>query len=269
MSQHNKELGFIPKVLATDLDGTLIPLPGSPENHAALAELRNAGLDIIFCTGRHLSSVLDAISRYDLPEPSWFICDVGSSIYRNQAGRFQLFEAYARHLEDLTVRAGRTEIESLLEGLPGLGMQQEDHQGTFKISYECVADLTDPLVDRISRLLTDFHIPYAATGSVDPFLKCGLIDLLPEGVSKAYALKWLANFADYKPEALLYAGDSGNDYPALTAGWPAIVVANASPGLADKVKKELTNQNQIKYFFHANQTATSGVLDGCKYFGWI
>lgn len=269
MPQHNKELEFIPKVLASDLDGTLIPLPDSPENLVALAALRNAGLEIIFCTGRHLSSVMDAISRYGLPEPSWIICDVGTSIYHNQSGRFQVFDAYTSHLQDLTVRAGRSEIESLLEGLPGLVRQQEDHQGTFKISYECDSDLTDHLVARISRLLYDFHIPFAATGSIDPFLNCGLIDLLPEGVSKAYALKWLADYANYKPEQLLYAGDSGNDYPALTAGWPAIVVANASLGLADKVKKELKNQKKLKYMFQATQTATSGVLEGCKHYGWI
>lgn len=269
----NHETKFIPKVLATDLDGTLIPLPDSPENTRDLEKITAAqnanAFRLIFCTGRHFSSVMDAINQYRLPPPDWMICDVGTTIYRNQDGSFHPFELYTRHLQDLTIQTGREDIESLLEGLPGLTLQQENHQGEFKISYECIPENTDALIERISRLLRDFKIPYAATGSIDPFLHCGLIDLLPEGVSKAYALTWLATHAGYKNEQVLYAGDSGNDYPALTAGWPTIVVANASQGLAHRVKKRLKANDQSKHFFQAKKTATSGVLEGCRHFGWI
>lgn len=273
MSQHNDETKVIRKVLATDLDGTLIPLPGSAENKTDLATLRKAhaagAFELIYCTGRHLSSVLDAIVSQKLPEPRWMICDVGTSIYANRAGRFFPFDPYALHLQDLTVRASREEIESLLEGLPGLMRQQEDHQGDFKISYECAPELTEKLITRISRLLGDFDIPYAATGSVDPFLKCGLIDLLPVGVSKAYALRWLADFTAEPQRRLVYAGDSGNDFPALTAGWPAILVANASPGLAENVKADLRKKDLSHHFYQADKPATSGVLVGCVHYGLI
>jgi sucrose-6-phosphatase len=40
-------------------------------------------------------------------------------------------------------------------------------------------------------------------GSLDPFLNCGLLDVLPKGVSKAYALLWLSTHADFKPDEVV------------------------------------------------------------------
>lgn len=272
MTNINEEPQFIHKVLATDLDGTLIPLPNSPNNQQALLEISKGfsekKFNLIYCTGRHFTSVMDAVHEYQLPKPEWIICDVGTSVFHNENGNFEEFAEYEKHLSELTVESSREEIESLLEGLEGLMLQQEDHQRPFKISYECASDSTDDLVSRVAELLKDFKIPFEASGSIDPFLDCGLIDLLPSGVSKAYALKWLANHAGYNPEEVVYAGDSGNDLPALTSGCRAILVANSSKGLLGKVEGKLRANNKIKNLFTAGETATSGVLQGLKHFGF-
>lgn len=272
MTNINREHQFIHNILATDLDGTLIPLPDSPENRKALQNISKGFSEkkfkLIFCTGRHFSSVLDAIHEYTLPKPEWIICDVGTSIFHNKEGRFTPFTEYADHLGQRTLGTSREKIESLLEGLEGLMLQQEDHQRPFKISYACASEHTDALVDRVATLLKDFNIPFEASGSIDPFLDCGLIDLLPTGVSKAYALSWLAEHAGYRPSEVLYAGDSGNDLPALTSGCRAIVVANASKGLLEKVKENLQSSGKAENLFAATETASSGVLQGLKHFGF-
>jgi HAD superfamily hydrolase (TIGR01484 family) len=273
MTKINEEPKTILKVLATDLDGTLIPLPDSKKNQAALVKISEAvkekKFNLIFCTGRHFTSVADAQVEFSLPEPEWIICDVGTSIHHNENGSFPEFSAYEHHLSEMTGRTSREEIESLLEGLQGLMLQQEDHQRPFKISYECASDQTDELVERISKLLHDFRIPYEASGSIDPFLNCGLIDLLPSGVSKAYALKWLAEYAGYGPGDVVYAGDSGNDYPALISGCRAILVANASKGLPQKVRKALKAKKKTRNLFMATEKATSGVLQGLQNYGFM
>lgn len=273
MSFINNESTLKRNVLATDLDGTLIPLPDSSGNQEALDHLtacKNAEVfQLIFCTGRHFTSVKDAISHYQLPLPEWIICDVGTTIYKNQEGAFQPFDAYTQHLKDLTVQTERKEMESLLDDLPDLNLQQEDHQGEFKISYECESSRTDDFVEKISGILEEKNIPFQAHGSIDPFLHCGLIDLLPRGVSKSYALSWLATYAGYEADQVIYAGDSGNDYLALTSGCRAIVVANASKGLLEKVKAALKEKNKSDALYAAKESATSGVLEGCKHFGWI
>ena len=74
------------KILATDLDGTLIPLPGNQANAADLAELTrlipNRCVTLVFVTGRHLESVEAAIIEHGLPIPDWIICNVGTSLFQ-------------------------------------------------------------------------------------------------------------------------------------------------------------------------------------------
>lgn len=270
MTDCNLEKEFPPGVLATDLDGTLIPLPNSPEQSLALRALQIASEDhhfrIVFCTGRHFESVLDAIDEFQLPRPEWIICDVGTSIYHRLQTDYTSYAPYSEHLRVKISDNSNTDVMSMLHGLPGLCMQEEAHQQEFKISFECESERTDELVGRIAKLLLDFKFPYEAHGSVDPFLDCGLIDLLPTGVSKAYALNWLSTHADFRPDEVIYAGDSGNDYLALTSGFRAIVVANASKGLAAKVKKTLQRKKMESRLYLAKEKATSGVLEGCRYF---
>jgi HAD superfamily hydrolase (TIGR01484 family) len=270
MTDCNPETDFNPKVLATDLDGTLIPLPDSPDHKAALEILQAACDDqifrMVFCTGRHFESVLDAIDDFQLPRPEWISCDVGSSIYHHTGTVYEPYIPYAEHLRVKISDSSNSDIISMLHGLPGLSMQEEGHQQEFKISYECESSRTDDLVEQISKLLIDFKLSYGAHGSVDPFLDRGLIDLLPAGVSKAYALNWLSTHADFSPDEVIYAGDSGNDYPALTSGFRAIVVANASKGLVGKVKNTLKKKDMESRLYLAKTEATSGVLEGCRHF---
>jgi hypothetical protein len=53
------------------------------------------------------------------------------------------------------------------------------------------------------------------------------------------------------------------------SGFRAIVVANASEGLADRVEESLTKRNLVDRLYRANGKATSGVLEGCRFYGLI
>lgn len=274
MEKINTEPGIHPpRVLATDLDGTLIPLPDTPEHAQALARIRVArrtqSFQLIFATGRHFESVLDALDSHRLPHPDWIICDVGTSIYHADGNGFAPHTPYQAALRDIVKQHDRHAIETLLTDLPNLTLQCAAHQREFKISYECAPEHTEGLVQDINQRLTQQHIPYEAAGSIDPFLHCGLIDLLPAGTSKAFALQWLASHADFHPDEVIYAGDSGNDLPALTCGFRAIVVANASKGLPETVRDRLTRNGIPQRAFYATETATAGVLQGCQHFGLI
>jgi len=273
MNKFNPEPEKTLSVLATDLDGTLIPLPGHPENVEALEAIRNARstkpFRFVYATGRHAESVMDAIRDDQLPLPDWMICDVGTTILHRDGDAFHPYVPYSEHLNERTNGSDRTVIEAFLQDLEGLELQIPAHQREFKISYECETDRTDPLLEEVNHRLAKHQSPFEASGSVDPFRHCGLIDLLPTGVSKAYALHWLAHHADFTPEEVVYAGDSGNDLPALTGEFHAIVVANASEGLAEKVQEALTAKHASKRFYAAKGHATSGVLEGCRHYGLI
>ncbi len=275
MNQFNPESNFPPAVLATDLDGTLIPLEGSHSNEAALAALRNARLEkklkLIYATGRHYESVLEAMQTWQLPVADWIVCDVGASIfhYNSDKVEYESFPLYSKHLEDITMGTDRRKVVTALEPVTGLQVQTADRQQRFKISYECTPEMLDKILVVINQILVDKELPFSAIGSVDPFEGCALIDVLPKNVSKAYALIWLSTHAEFCPDEVVYAGDSGNDTAALTSGFRAIVVGNASEGLATTVKAFMERRNLTGRLYFAKGNATTGVLEGCRHYGLI
>jgi HAD superfamily hydrolase (TIGR01484 family) len=260
-----------PRVLATDLDGTFIPLPDHPENRDALETFRAARAEnrigLVFATGRHLESVLDAMRAESLPSPDWIVCDVGTSIHRRDGAAYVPYAPFEATLAERTCGATRADVETLLAPLPGLALQSPERQRRFKISYFCPPEDLQRLADLADQRLADAHLPYACLASLDPFHGVGLLDVLPAGASKADALLWLATHADFSPDEVVFSGDSGNDLAALACGFRAIVVANATPGLADRALRQLEDQRLSDRLFCATLPATSGVLQGCRHFG--
>lgn len=270
MDYFNPQAGIGPTVLATDLDGTLIPLEGNSQNREDLVTLtksfERSDRTLVFATGRPFDSVMEAIRQIPLPEPDWIVCDVGSRIMHHERGEWKEMAAYDQHLNEITAGVSRMEVEQALDGIDGLALQIPEHQTEVKISYECAsAQLETTLAEVASRI---DGMPYTSMGSIDPFQDCGLIDVMPGQVSKAYALIWLTAHVDFTSDATIYAGDSGNDLAALAAGFHAIVVANASAGLAEKVSA-LQKERGIPTdrLYQAKAPASSGVLEGCRHFG--
>lgn len=273
MTFFNPDPDVPPRVLATDLDGTFIPLPGNADNESALETFRQARaqnrLGLVFATGRHFESARDALARHALPTPDWIACDVGTSIYRRGGAGFAPYAPFEDRLAEQTRGADRAAVETLLADLEGLTLQAPERQGRFKISYDSTANAAERLAALANRRLQDANLPYVCLASIDPFHGNGLLDVLPAGASKADALIWLATHADFVPDEVVFAGDSGNDLAALTCGFRAIVVANAPAGLADEARCELARRGLERRLFQATRPATSGVLEGARRFGLV
>jgi HAD superfamily hydrolase (TIGR01484 family) len=261
-------------VLATDLDGTLIPLEGNEENcsdlHTLARELTGGRVPLLFVTGRHFQSVAEAMGQYDLPLPDWVICDVGTSIYeRTSAGTFTIVATYHQHLQQVIASLPIQELHEQLQSIKSLRLQEPEKQGSFKLSYYADSAQLPEVVAAVKEGLDRINAPYSTVSSVDPFTDDGLIDLLPRNVSKAYALAWWVDYTQLTPEALVFAGDSGNDLAALTAGYRAIVVANAHRDVAHAAEEAHVRSGWNDRIFLAKRTATSGLLEGCRRFGLI
>lgn len=259
-------------ILATDLDGTLIPLDGDPQNLADLktlaGELEREGTTLIFSTGRHFTSVAEAIGRFQLPQPDWLICDVGTSIYRRRrVGTFEIVESYQEHQDRIIKAMPIHVLRDQLEPIKGLRRQEQEKQGRFKLSFYVDSARLDELVGRVQEILEETDAPYSLIHSVDPFNGDGLIDLLPSTVSKAHALQWWVRHTGSNRDALVCAGDSGNDLAALTAGYRAILVANADRSVAKKAHEVHRESGWKNRLYLARERATSGVLEGCRWFG--
>lgn len=261
-------------VLATDLDGTFIPLQGDEQNRRDLHTLARLlvanNVQLVYVTGRHYRSVAQAMDDVELPPPDWMICDVGTSLFQRQpSGEFRPVAQYREHLSEIAAGVPTRQLQRRLEPIDGLRLQEEEKQGEFKLSYYVVADRLAATAKRVQEELSAAEAPYSLIQSVDPFTNDGLIDLLPSGVSKAHALAWWARFVALDPSAIVYAGDTGNDLAALVAGYRAIVVGNAERSLAQQVHEEHQHQQWQDRLYLARGHATSGVLEGCRWYGLL
>ena len=258
-------------LLATDLDGTLIPLPDREDNRRDLDvlkdELSRHQVTLAYVTGRHLESAVEAMHQHELPEPEWIICDVGTSIYQHTGGgQTQLLEAYCAHQDEIVASSPRDDLQQSLDSIDGLRRQEPHKQGRFKLSYYTDASELEHIVKLINTKLQEQAASWEVTASVDPFNNDGLIDLLPSGISKSAALQWWVRYTERNLDEAVFAGDSGNDFSALTAGFRAILVGNADRQLAARVESHHQQQGWSDRLYLATGAATSGVLEGCQYF---
>jgi sucrose-6F-phosphate phosphohydrolase len=260
-------------LLATDLDGTLIPSPDSAhdsEQRLALMKLRDFAtrgqLEIVFATGRHLQSVLDAIDEEGLPTPDWVICDVGSTVCSSEKGVYRVNDEYLRHLNDITGDCDAQSLHLLLGPIKSLRIQEPEKQQTCKLSYYCDTDDLEPSVEQIEEALCERGLPFGVVSSLDPIDGYGLIDVLPQGINKAYALRWWSNWRGLDPDQIVFAGDSGNDYAALASGFRGILVGNAPPKLVRRLQSHHEQSGTKDRIYYSKSPYTAGVLEGCIHF---
>ncbi len=295
---------FSPRALATDLDGTFIPLRDDFEAEQALEQIRGQLVDedlpLVFVTGRHMDFVLEAIAEDGLPQPDWILCDVGTSLYerapvtgmatateptprdsdsgdddsgdtrtvRALAAEYRPSEAFAARLDDIVGKIDIERVRRDISELPGLRLQETFKQKRHKLSYYVAADAIDEQHLAVETYLAKNSLPYNVISSVDPFNGDGLVDVLPQGVSKAFALNWWCHDQDYRDDEIVFCGDSGNDYAALIAGYRTVVVANADRQLAARVDQAHAEQGWTDRLLLASKTSTAGVLEGLRWFGW-
>jgi HAD superfamily hydrolase (TIGR01484 family) len=259
------------RVLATDMDGTFIPLQDNKENRRHLAELcqflgRNQ-IELVYVTGRHFELVLDAIDTERLPAPDWIICDVGTSIYHSPSGgSHKLLEAYSHQLSEMVAECDVRCLRQQLSAIDSLRLQEAEKQGCYKLSYYCNAETLTTATEAVTNIVRSRRLPWHAISSRDPFTGNGLIDLLPRNVTKASALQWWTNYVGYSQNAVVFAGDSGNDLAALTAGYCSIVVGNAPDHVRQKVRETHLGRGTTDLLFTSLLSATSGVFEGMKHF---
>ena len=257
-------------VLATDLDHTLIPLSGDTQNQADLkvlaSHLQGCSTTLVFVTGRHFELAIRAIDEFSLPLPDWIISNVGTAVHQRAPNDdYTEVQAYADHLSARVSTSDRSQLEQVLVGFSDVSLQEPEKQSPFKMSFYVAGHQLEHVVNRLAEQpQTERH---AIVSSVDPQTGVGLLDILPSGVSKSYALQWWASQFEVAQQRIIFAGDSGNDVAALTCGFKAIVVGNAHPDVKSAVKAAHAASDWSDRLFLAEQPATSGVLAGCRHFG--
>jgi HAD superfamily hydrolase (TIGR01484 family) len=263
----------MPSLLATDLDGTVIPLDSDPRHDGPLEALRRAfsergNLRLAYVTGRHLELARAGIDEHRLPPPDFLSCDVGTSLYEVRDGAWSRLEDYREAMREAWGGRKATDVAAVLKDVRGIVPQSHERQGEFKCSFDLPdASTFEPVLDDVHSRLAAAGIEASLVSSQDPVTGLGLLDVLPPDVTKATALSHLRRTLELPLERVVYAGDSGNDTVALLSGVKAILVGNAPAALKESVSRRAAEMGIERRIYVARSPYAGGVLEGCRHFG--
>lgn len=262
------------RYLTTDLDGTFLPLDGTPDQLDAVRRLHRYFTQpdhkLIYVTGRHAESVREMIESERLPLPHFLFCDVGTSLYLPHAGGQFVESAEYRERLDLIAQAEELHwLRDQLARVEGLQLQEAEKQGAHKLSFYCEPEEVEERTEEVLGRVKEADLPLSVLGSVDPFTNDGLIDVLPQGVNKRFALEWMVETREISLEETLFAGDSGNDTAALVAGCRSVLVGNARAEVHREVEWAAKDAGVLGRVYFAKGESSSGVLEACRHFGAV
>jgi len=253
----------LPKVIATDLDGTLVRSDDtvSAYTHAVLDRVRAAGLRIVGATGR--GPRLTELVRSDIPSADYLVMGGGSRVMDFTDPQYPLVlrderlpgDALAEILQRIEWSCGTLSV--LIEAgdepdAPLWGdldpVWRYNHVVEARVRAEC---LTGPVIKGFARHPAhDADALLAiARAAVPPELAnitqagLGYIEICPPGVDKATGLAVVATALGVDPGDVLVFGDMPNDLPMFEwARFGRVAVANAHPAVR-AVADEITGSN--------------------------
>jgi HAD superfamily hydrolase (TIGR01484 family) len=260
-------------MLASDMDGTVIPLGVTSRWEREILSFRSAvegasDLTLAYVTGRDLPLALSGIREHGLPTPRILVCDVGTSVYHFTSTGFEKDREYVRLMEESRRGLDVRNLRHELENIPDLHLQPEDRQTESKLSYFMQpATDHDQVLRSVQEVLGVLGESFQAVYSVGAPHGRGLLDLLPAGVAKDFAVRYLQEHTGVDPDRLVYAGDSGNDLAAMLTGFKVIVVGNATSGLKDELVARGRDLGILDRLYFARAHFAAGVMEGCRHFG--
>jgi Cof subfamily protein (haloacid dehalogenase superfamily) len=234
-----------PRVVATDLDGTVVRSDGSisARTRAALAAAEAAGAMVVIVTGRPprwLAGIAEATGHHGLA-----ICANGALVYDLRAER-----VVESHL--LEVEAAVRLVAELRAAIPGLGFAVETaggfaHEPGYVPRWTTEPDtvvapidslLSEPLAKLLGRHenLGSDELLARARAAVGEELatlthssRDGLLEISAAGISKATTLASVCERHGFAAADVVAFGDMPNDLPMLAWAGRSVAVANAHP----------------------------------------
>ena len=241
------------KLFCSDLDGTLLGNPEGSHRFRSAWESASPSRRPMLCyaSGQLVQQVIDLLAARILPWPDYIIGGVGTQVYDGRRKRsFLEFNAILREGWDLS------RVEAVLKAQTDLVQQPGEFLHAYKSSW-FLEQATPQRLASLEKALADAGIQARVVYSSGRDL-----DVLPRNAGKGQALDWLCRTLGVPFDAVLVAGDSGNDASMfLLPSVRGIVVENAQPELVEAVVPLPT--------FHSSRVMADGVLEGLEHFGVI
>ena len=203
-------------VLASDLDNTLIGVPGVIFLMDEL-DRRGGRVSWVYLTGRHHFSAMQAVLENFLAMPAAMACDVGSTIFWE--GSVRPDPVWSRRLSRFWRGGDVLRVARQIEGLHSVYSPNPFRvTGKFDVSVIDAGQIEGAL-------------GAAGLSAKVVLSNTDCLDLIPPGAGKGPALKYICTKAGLADQVVIVAGDSENDLDLFDGTWPGIVVGNAAPAL--------------------------------------
>ncbi|MFI6047025.1 HAD-IIB family hydrolase [Nocardia sp. NPDC051321] len=234
------------KILVTDLDGTLLGGTAAERLRLRNALARHPEVTVVFATGRGIESIRKVLRDPLVPQPRWIIADVGASIIDGA----ELTPVAALEARLRAGWPGAEAVRTALRHFPELIQQEVAQQG--RCSFHLPPDaLTRELIDAVAALGCSWQ--YSANA---------YFDVLPGPADKGNALVLLAEEQGWPMDAVLVAGDSGNDRSMFGRGAHGVIVGNAERGLLAAVPVDQAAHRP-------ELSGAAGILAALRDLGWV
>lgn len=247
------------RLVATDLDGTLLRSDGalSPRTVSALADARDAGLDVVFVTGRPLrwaAQVFDHVGGHGLA-----IAANGALLWDVDADRARLVRAIEREAALEAGRAIRAVVpEAMLavETVDGFGLEPDylpGHpltEGARRAPFEELVDapVLKLLVRREGHVADDYaaEVVEATDGlaTVTWSSSGSLLELSAPGVTKASTLELLCAELEVDRSQVVAFGDMPNDLAMLRWAGTSYAMSNAHDAVLDAADRVTASNDE-------------------------
>ena len=251
---------MLPRLIATDLDGTLLDPAGhlTPRTAAALRAVADAGVVVVFATGRppfiaarevqaagtgvHYGVMANGTVVCTLPDGAVlrsisFGADVARDAIRRMRDAdptygFALatdrgFAAEPGFFERMPVHAGGTEVPDALGG-------PDDAVEAIKLLAFHPTRTAHDLIEQLPALLgPDLAVCHMGADAVE---------IAPAGADKGVGLAWLCEHLGIATADVLVFGDEVNDLPMFRLAGRRVAVGNAHPAVREAAD-EVTGTN--------------------------
>ena len=235
-------------LVGIDVDGTLVGSSGevNPKVWEVAGTARAKGIHLALCSGRPaFGKALEYAQQLDAD--GWHAFQNGASIVNLQTGESRSIPLSAAAVKSFVAEARATENVLELYNDQGWVTESssawaEDHARLLGVKFDPrpFESLDGPIVRaqwlltsvQAKHMMSSFHPGLEVAQSTSPLMPdTQFVGFTHAGVSKASAMRTIADQYGIDMRDVMYIGDSGNDLPALRVVGHPVAMANASPAV--------------------------------------
>ncbi|MFY1597201.1 HAD family hydrolase [Micromonospora sp. WMMD737] len=254
-------MGEAPRLIATDIDGTLLrdDRTLSPHTAEVLARLSARGTPVVLVTGRPIRWLKMVYEQ--LAEPLPAICANGAVVYDPVADEVVRADPLAPELLAEVARRLRAEVPEISFAVEIVDSRQMRHEAHYPLRWDADHDairavetpeelLAAPAVKLLARSAEQDPDAFVAlvAAALEGLAEAthssysGLVEISAAGVTKAAGLAWYCARLGIDARDVLAFGDMPNDVPMLTWAGRGVAVANAHRAVLE-IADEVTAAN--------------------------